>query len=625
MMRIRRISHVAGAALFALACVPAFACGGPIESEGEQTGAAAEAIVSVGSPTFSVPSIGYWCSAVYPNAGWTFIYGAPGDINANPCSGANGVSYTRTGMYSTGTNIAEVWCSPNYYWIYQGQGTSPLAAAYHDASTTQTQGNCVFKVTIGSSLRQPPVNPPAGYPLQYGSAMQVPAAATSYAFDANRFATKLEQIINTPTSQYPHPPVGYQLVVRDPQGNIVRTDAPGSTTTAALTQNPPYLPATGMSATRRFDVASVSKTITATALVAAIEDLNNLHPGETSLNVNLDSSIKPYLPAAWPKASTVGDITFRMLLSHTSGFCPPNGGDKVADLKPMIQSGPAATKGVWDYCNANYALMRLLIPYLVDGPQAYASWENDPKFEQVTALSYRNYVRGRIFAKLGLSGIDDFYTGPSPETIYYDTALLPIKDNVNITSSTPNIDPCNGYDETANNMVLTAGSGNWTLSAEEMTLFLSNLWRGQIVSPTSVVAMVPRNFAGNWLGFGSFGSRPALGDGTLHDNLNEGGGGYCANGGPTSHWETFFNGYSFALFSNTATSATDIGVIDDTAKHMFVPSAWTRSVSWYWAADGCDCNSGAWDPDCDDPTQTLFWCAAGQHCQKVGSTGVCTN
>lgn len=53
-----------------------------------------------------------------------------------------------------------------------------------------------------------------------------------------------------------------------------------------------------------------------------------------------------------------------------------------------------------------------------------------------------------------------------------------------------------------------------------------------------------------------------------------------------------------------------------------VPSGWTCSVYYYDADDGCDCNCGEVDPDCADPTDTLYGCSAGQVCSP---TGTCTS
>ncbi len=49
-----------------------------------------------------------------------------------------------------------------------------------------------------------------------------------------------------------------------------------------------------------------------------------------------------------------------------------------------------------------------------------------------------------------------------------------------------------------------------------------------------------------------------------------------------------------------------------------VPDAWRCDPAWYGMADGCDCRCGAWDPDCDDPAQQVLRCEAGETCIEPG-------
>lgn len=44
---------------------------------------------------------------------------------------------------------------------------------------------------------------------------------------------------------------------------------------------------------------------------------------------------------------------------------------------------------------------------------------------------------------------------------------------------------------------------------------------------------------------------------------------------------------------------------------------WTCEAAYYGAKDGCDCECGAYDPDCDDPDASVFGCDEANH------TGVC--
>jgi len=39
-----------------------------------------------------------------------------------------------------------------------------------------------------------------------------------------------------------------------------------------------------------------------------------------------------------------------------------------------------------------------------------------------------------------------------------------------------------------------------------------------------------------------------------------------------------------------------------------IPSAWKCPLEYYGSNDGCDCNCGGWDPDCEDGTQTVVNC-----------------
>jgi CubicO group peptidase (beta-lactamase class C family) len=505
--------------------------------------ASAAPLVPVVPPSFSVPEIGYYGCWVYPNGGWTLITGNPGDENANPCLTSTGATLKRTGMYSaTGVNIAEAWCEPNFYWIYEGVGTGPLGAAFGQAANTPNGGFCYFNLTVGDSLRtdnrypRPPLPPPSDtYPP--------PDASVPFTFNVNTFVNNFRNAINTGSPR----PVGYQIAVRDPQGVLVHSSATGSVTGSS------GLPATDMTNLRRFDVASMSKTITATAMVAALEDLAEHVP---ALRISLDSSIVPFLPTNWNRTK-ISQVTFRSLLRHTSGLTGfYSGADTYEDLKLAVEAGPvAAHVGKFHYRNVNYSLMRLLIPYVVDGPAAYRPFEgNATKNAQITALSYRNYVRGRVFGPLGLGGVDVFHTGPLPETIYFNASRQAIPNNLNIPGYDPAIDG-SGYDMTANGHVLTAGSGNWTLSAEEYSLFITRLWQGRIISAASLDSMMPRDDQSSIdvdpetaTGLGIFGSRMTVG-GVGWWNYNENGGGGL--GGPQGIWMTLFNGFTVVYLCNT--------------------------------------------------------------------------
>jgi hypothetical protein len=45
---------------------------------------------------------------------------------------------------------------------------------------------------------------------------------------------------------------------------------------------------------------------------------------------------------------------------------------------------------------------------------------------------------------------------------------------------------------------------------------------------------------------------------------------------------------------------------------------WFCPASYYGTGDGCDCECGAYDPDCDDPSQSVLNCPDGYACGAGG-------
>ena len=50
-----------------------------------------------------------------------------------------------------------------------------------------------------------------------------------------------------------------------------------------------------------------------------------------------------------------------------------------------------------------------------------------------------------------------------------------------------------------------------------------------------------------------------------------------------------------------------------------MPEGWDCRRRFYGTGDGCDCDCGAYDPDCDDPNQDVYNCIAGSACLPDGS------
>jgi D-alanyl-D-alanine carboxypeptidase len=187
-------------------------------------------------------------------------------------------------------------------------------------------------------------------------------------------------------------------ITRD--GQIVYVHAYGN---AQL--EPPMLATPAM----RYPIGSNSKQFTAAATVLLEED------GKLSL----DDPVGKYLPSL----TRAGEVTLRMLLSHTSGYqdyspenymIPPNfdsitpeeildtWGKKALDFDPGTQ---------WQYSNTNYAIAARII-------------------EQVTGEPYMRFIQRRILAPLAMKSAIGADTGRLIEGGahgYYRHALGPLR------------------------------------------------------------------------------------------------------------------------------------------------------------------------------------------------------
>jgi CubicO group peptidase (beta-lactamase class C family) len=213
-------------------------------------------------------------------------------------------------------------------------------------------------------------------------------------------------------------------------------------------------------------IASVAKTITGTAIMQLFQNQGQ----------SVDSTIYPFLPAEWRNAldapqraaakASVQTITFRELLTHTSGIrVQDQDGDgsislteqtSFAGLRVTILGGVnMANKAIVDYQNANFALMRVMLPYIwneVDN----AELDNAADPATLTAAYYVSYVRDNV---LGPMGIADADTKPvaGDDVLHYAW-------------------PDDGSDSIAyGDRTTLAGGEGWFLSVNELAAFLAHV------------------------------------------------------------------------------------------------------------------------------------------------------
>jgi len=136
-------------------------------------------------------------------------------------------------------------------------------------------------------------------------------------------------------------------------------------------------------------VASVSKFITGACMTRRLTDKG----------ISFDANIEPYLPAYWSEGPGIASITFRELMTHTSGFT--SGACDLLSLEAQVAAGVSSI-GTYAYANSNYSLCRILLAVINGNIAVGAQYPsdpalNDPFWDLVTIKSYRHYAHRHIF------------------------------------------------------------------------------------------------------------------------------------------------------------------------------------------------------------------------------------
>jgi CubicO group peptidase (beta-lactamase class C family) len=186
------------------------------------------------------------------------------------------------------------------------------------------------------------------------------------------WAVGIDKTINQQAVGYTYLILDHGLVVAKKTFGLAHTDA-----------DPPVV---ALASAYRMNSASVTKTLTA---VAALKLLAARH-------VSIDTPIYSFLPKSWILGPNVKTITFRALLTHTSGIRSSHDlATSYDDLRTLIAQGINLSDTVYHYQNQNFALFRILIPYLNgfdDTGIADIGVATSQRY-----LEYMNRVYGRYF------------------------------------------------------------------------------------------------------------------------------------------------------------------------------------------------------------------------------------
>ena len=140
----------------------------------------------------------------------------------------------------------------------------------------------------------------------------------------------------------------------------------------------------------RYNLASVTKTITAVALLQLLE----------KKNLSIEDKIWPYLPTDW-NINNIRNVSFRQVLMHKAGFINDPPDETYENIKRTIENGvDLAWLGKHLYKNINYGICRVLLAYLDGYTPSLQSNQG-----KSTSDRFIQYLQKNIFDPIAISGV----------------------------------------------------------------------------------------------------------------------------------------------------------------------------------------------------------------------------
>ncbi len=257
--------------------------------------------------------------------------------------------------------------------------------------------------------------------------------------------------------------MGYAIIKN---GELKANGSAGNRQVSVASQPLPYLSDT------RQTTFSITKTLTAIATIAYLNQ-NGL---------SLNSPIKGRFPHTWDVSNVSGFITFKDLLTHTSGFTGTL--DSYDDMKAYIEGGSLGSRGPFNYANVNYTLLRILLPMANEDIRftTTASAMTDYNIDLYLSYEFVGIMRNEVTGKAGLSGdagpkVWDM-ADPSASTMLYNFQNQN-QGGAFILSSWPEL----------SDFILLCGAGGWYLNTVEYATVIDKLFRKQLNASVGVDQM----------------------------------------------------------------------------------------------------------------------------------------
>ncbi len=222
----------------------------------------------------------------------------------------------------------------------------------------------------------------------------------------------------------------------------------------------------------RMHVASCSKLVTGIAMTKLLNDKN----------LSYDTPIINYLPNYWPKGPNADKITFRHLMTHTSGlnYNVKSSASDYGFMKSQVATGVTHLGQYW-YQNMNFGLCRILITTINGNISPDTNFNlpsipnpNDVVWDFVTIQSYAQYVREHVFKPAGVSGPG--FGHPAPDALAYGF-------------------PVSGNGWNSGDLSSVSGGAGWHMSVDDLLDIMGTFRRkGTIMSTTQAQTMLDNGF-----------------------------------------------------------------------------------------------------------------------------------
>jgi CubicO group peptidase (beta-lactamase class C family) len=270
-------------------------------------------------------------------------------------------------------------------------------------------------------------------------------------YTAERMGSKIESLISPQT-------VGFAYVIHDNK-RLVKSGYGGSRVKAI--KGTPFK-SSPFSINTQMGIGSITKSLTAMATLNCMKDRKLL---DSAGLVDVETKIGNFLPKTWLQGMNVSSISFKQLLTHTSGI-PPSPDESYGTLKFLISAGVVGTKHNFKYSNANFALMRIIIPIMNSVPVT-----NNEQFDaMVLAEAYKSYMQQRVFEPSGVRNADCMINSDEYAMMYG-----PPSDESGPYS----------YDD-HDDSTLICGAGGWKLSVLELSKVINTFFTTERILPEPI-------------------------------------------------------------------------------------------------------------------------------------------